>query len=295
MLFSPCDQYVDDLKGAWRSLIAKGHRAPHEVTATLEKETVSFTWADLFALERAVLEAEPDDQLRRHAWIIRDRYRSIAGEQQFKAYEASRPPDAASASQSLLRADLEVLLSETQYLLLFQPPRERLRSLLTLIAYGLIVVALLFALAGGPSFFQWASHRTISIVFFLGWVGGVLSVIQRIQSLPEGDPLFRMSLVRAGWFALIFSPIAGGAFAVILYFVFIAQLLKGPAFPVIDTPDHRVSLAIFASAIFGTDGTNPHSGADWAKLLIWSFLAGFAERLVPDQLTRIAGAAKSTS
>ena len=30
----------------------------------------------------------------------------------------------------------------------------------------------------------------------------------------------------------------------------------------------------------------PDSVADYAKLVIWMFLAGFAERLVPDTLTR---------
>ena len=33
--------------------------------------------------------------------------------------------------------------------------------------------------------------------------------------------------------------------------------------------------------------TGPISGIDWFKLLIWSFAAGFAERLVPDAIDRI--------
>jgi len=36
----------------------------------------------------------------------------------------------------------------------------------------------------------------------------------------------------------------------------------------------------------------PATAADWAKLAVWSFAAGFLERLVPDVLTRIATTAE---
>jgi hypothetical protein len=39
--------------------------------------------------------------------------------------------------------------------------------------------------------------------------------------------------------------------------------------------------------------TAPKSGKDFALLLIWSFIAGFAERLVPDTLMRLVNQKKS--
>ena len=285
-LFPPVGQYADDLKTTWRSLAIPDQPSSHEASTVVRKETADFTWADLFTLERAVLAAEPDVLLRRHAWVIRCRYRSVAGDQEFQVYLSTHPPESDSAPADTLRADLEVLLARTQYLLLFQPSRERLRSALTSVGYGLIVVALIATTFPARYF----SIGTMYAVFFMGWVGGNLSAIQRIQSLPEGDPIFRMSLVYSSWFSLIFSSITGGAFAFILYLIFVAGILQGSFFPsIVGSGDYLH----FWDYAMKNNIMLPES--DWAKLLIWSFIAGFAERLVPDLLTRLAAATKSSA
>ena len=38
--------------------------------------------------------------------------------------------------------------------------------------------------------------------------------------------------------------------------------------------------------------TGPQNFTDYGKLLVWSFIAGFAERLVPDMLDRFTAASK---
>lgn len=297
MLFRPCDDYVDELKATWRSLGESERLANVDPLGLADKETAAFAFADLFALERAVLAAEPEPLLRRHAWVVRDRFRNIAGEDECKAYVDSNPPNADSAPVDTLRSDLEILLGKTHYLLLFQPSREQMRSRLTVYAYGLILAALIAAAAAWVTSLQaHAPYQTpflqsvgaIFLAFFMGVVGGTLSVIQRIQSLPEGDPLFRSLLIRVSSWGLIGSPITGGAFAVILYLVFAANLFQASVFPSIKTPDTTTpNFWAFITA------TYPKIGVDWAKVLVWSFLAGFAERLVPDLLTRLTTAAQS--
>jgi hypothetical protein len=39
----------------------------------------------------------------------------------------------------------------------------------------------------------------------------------------------------------------------------------------------------------------PDSITDWGKLLVWSFMAGFAERFVPGVLDRLSGDAGSAA
>jgi hypothetical protein len=66
---------------------------------------------------------------------------------------------------------------------------------------------------------------------------------------------------------ILVSPILGAVFAIILYFFFAGGLVTGSLFPEFKLP---------------LDGINV------AKLVIWSFIAGFAERFVPDRLDQLS-------
>jgi hypothetical protein len=67
------------------------------------------------------------------------------------------------------------------------------------------------------------------------------------------------------------SAISGAVFAGVLYMLFAAGLVQGKLFPTI--PGLGVSTKDFTE--------------DFAKLLIWCFIAGFAERFVPDTLDHL--------
>lgn len=163
---------------------------------------------------------------------------------------------------------------------------------------------------------------TTSVVIFAGIVGAFISMQQRIQSAPsEGDPIYNFSVLTHGAFGIFLSPVTGAIFAVILYLMFAAGILTGKAFPKINTvqakaetklepapapespapsesspssapapespapsessPSRPIMLAQFS------EETGPASGVDYALLLIWAFVAGFAERFVPDALNRM--------
>lgn len=71
----------------------------------------------------------------------------------------------------------------------------------------------------------------------------------------------------------------------VLYLIMTAGLLKGELFPEIlaFTPENSAEPLDFRKFLLNT---GPNTGADYAKLLVWSFIAGFAERFVPDTLSR---------
>ena len=76
-------------------------------------------------------------------------------------------------------------------------------------------------------------------------------------------------------------------------FLFVAGLLKGGLFPefVQFTPGKDVPVTVDDFMRHGT----PASVADWGKLFVWSFIAGFAERFVPGVLDRLSGDANGGS
>ena len=71
-----------------------------------------------------------------------------------------------------------------------------------------------------------------------------------------------------------------------LYIGFLSNIVEGPLFPKFAAPS-------FSQPIPSTDDIRaffskayPATGADLAKLLFWSFIAGFSERFVPQIIER---------
>lgn len=120
--------------------------------------------------------------------------------------------------------------------------------------------------------------------------GAVVSIIQRSQAqavadLSVGDPVAHISALRHGLSGLVVAGLAGPALALVLVPLFAGGIITiGDLTPTFNKVcdeavanfnliDHCVSLDMTGSA----------------KMLVWAFLAGFAERLVPDVLDRLVG------
>jgi len=272
-------------------------------------------------------------------------------------------PQSAAIIQRVLRADIRYLLSKFYLYYAMLPMREGLREQLTsravrMTKYILGIISLLIVLSfGGSALLRrftgygeflgaigdllGAFGPMIGSVALAGVIGGCISMLQRIQSAPsEGDALFNLAALTNGWRGLSLSPLYGGIFASVLFILFAAGLLKGAAFPTIETngsqevvtaeqnltqpvepkptpkPDGVTKTSFLAedSAKLDTPPTNattaqnalpptdqkavlkikdflketgPKDGVSFALLMIWSFIAGFAERLVPDTINRM--------
>jgi hypothetical protein len=247
---------------------------------------VPATWESLYRLEMATLHVRGEQDLRRSAWIVRLRFRNVAGESSYQRYLASLPPDPATASQDVLLADLVNLLRRTYYLIALAPASEAIRHKLLLggVLIGLLCVAAVVVIVA-----ELAQHPERVGIFQLalltGAIGGSMSLIQRVQSLPEADPLlFRLSGSTTIMQSLLIPPLVGAIFAGLLFLIFVSGVLSGDVFPSFVVPPKSATGTDFNTFFFHTA---PESGKAYALTIVWSFIAGFAERFVPDTIDRL--------
>jgi hypothetical protein len=157
-------------------------------------------------------------------------------------------------------------------------------TVVILVGVAIIVLAVLLNTIG---IIKETPPATLLPVLFVGAMGGLLSMQQRYQSVSrEGDPIDNISQLMQNWSRLFLPAISGAIFATLLYMLFIGGLLEGDLFPQLGSNPGNTNNQDGTSMWDFLKHARPRSSRDYAKLIIWSFIAGFAERFVPDTLSR---------
>ena len=134
----------------------------------------------------------------------------------------------------------------------------------------------------------YAHTPMLFVVVIAGALGGFVSRLHRLYAFEDAlgrshALLFR----RLNWYLVTYStipPIVGVIAAAMLYGVFAGELIRGPLFPNFDC------LAAGNGCKTLTDVMSywaPVQPTDYAKCVVWGFVAGFAERYMDDILGRI--------
>jgi hypothetical protein len=125
------------------------------------------------------------------------------------------------------------------------------------------------------------------IVVLAGTVGSFFSSLQRLYDFSElPQILYDKNFARESSFLFIYSlvpALVGGIAAAVLYLIFAGGLLSGSFFPAFKC---KAANCGDLAALF--DAYGPTEAQDYAKAILWGFVAGFAERLVPDLLNNFA-------
>jgi len=225
------------------------------------------------------------ERLAREVWSLRSRYRDVAGLREYEAYLASKPPDpTGQVEEKALRADIEFLTGEIYLRYAITPINQMVSdriskrvAIVILVGVGIIILTVVL-----NQLVKSEISLTLINVLFVGAMGGLLSMQQRYQSVSrEGDPIDNVSEMMQGWSRLFLPVISGGIFATLLYMLIIGGLLEGDLFPKLNETTNPDGVRFWNLLDHG----KPISSSDYAKLIIWSFLAGFAERFVPDTLS----------
>ncbi len=113
-------------------------------------------------------------------------------------------------------------------------------------------------------------------IFLIGAGGGVISTYFRLKNIaPE-------HLEANAILQIYVSPVIAGLLGWVCYAFFLTGMLPGPLFPAFAGADAPY---ISFSSVFRIV---PASSLDAAKALLWSFVAGFSEKLIPNILDKLA-------
>lgn len=122
--------------------------------------------------------------------------------------------------------------------------------------------------------------------FPISWFIIVAAIVGSVVNEP-----FRHSeaISLSGWWILcymIWKMSVSIVFAFVLYMTFIAGLISGDMFPkfvntTVQSGGKFVNMKEFSTIV------DPESYKDVAKILVWSFIAGYSERFVPNLISQL--------
>jgi hypothetical protein len=127
---------------------------------------------------------------------------------------------------------------------------------------------------------QTVDVRLLVPAILAGCWGAAFSMLSSSRDRLAASDLDDLKLLRARW-VLSSRVLIGAGAASVLFFFFVSGILTGAAFP-----DFTLATASPTDATDAADAAN----AAWLKffslLVVWSFIAGFSERLIPGLLSR---------
>jgi hypothetical protein len=133
-----------------------------------------------------------------------------------------------------------------------------------------------------------AARPFLPVVIFAGSLGAFFSALIRLYNFSELPRVLteRDFSSRTKSYLVVYSfvpGVVGGISATVLYVTFASELITGNLFPsFVCKAQHCYT---FLDVI---QSWSPNDPTDYSKAIVWGFIAGFAERLVPDTLRNLS-------
>jgi len=261
------------------------------------------TWDDYFALRKMMLPLYPRQELVAMAMTLRDDFLATAAQGQRATYEriAIKPLDPSS--------DYPTLLSHAVYLQeniarmeTYRPHQELKRNYITFELFASLVVTVFIEVIASLAICKWFGAENVHVPFIVlamifGALGAAVSYQRRLQeSFDQDGSILNTTRYVGSGVGVKLTPMQGSIFAMILLFIAYSGL-AGTISNTLSIAPGPATPAPVAPAVPEKSGTRPRSRvfitgpediSQFAKLLLFAFLAGFAERLVPDTLDRLS-------
>lgn len=255
------------------------------------------TLIDVLGFELLMFPLLSDGRVLARAWVIRDIYRQLIPTADYLIYQDSNPPKLSRNAAAIKPDEMEAIRQDAFDLLVgthWWYANSSYRELLLQIIKRRLIQVLIFV----DLFVLYFSKCTaispftvLVMVTAMGTMGAILSIGRRMlpvssQNVTDSDPVIRATQFDHGRTGIYLSIVVGASFSIVLYMLMVAGLSKisGTMMPEFVKPDVVGDLSI--SHYF--ERFMPVDTFSFAKLLCWSFVAGFAEQFVPDMLDRMS-------
>lgn len=262
------------------------------------------TIQEVWGLDLKLLQLLPMPALRAKALSVWTAYHKLSGERPREPFKEFLN---ATTGEVKLRADLTDMLRGCYWFQLNAILLERgfrsLKSILLKWAWRgfMITTTAILILHIDVDWGNRPHHRndelvhalsTVFLTSYLGVLGAVISISRRTKAFndiagSDTDPIVRVMAMENGKTSIQLSIVAGGVFALVLYLVFVSGT-AGNIFVAKLVPAFQAAPYCLTGMDILLAGFIPATTLDLAKLLMWAFIAGFAEKLVPDVLDRFA-------
>jgi hypothetical protein len=279
-----------------------------EIKEFLDKITLPQIWP----LELAILKKTQPKELLRRTWTIREKFKFQLGDDIYKRYQESLPKelrDEDLKNFSILKDEdqkkySDILLEDNvniarqmQRLGYYRIKRNEsinerknyvIEFTVLLTLSGIIFTLLLnYGVLTIDTEDGKAGAKYLLLIIFAGITGTAISLLQRIEKASNVSPHITDSIHEAIDIKLNMSDgyirsliLCGAVFALLIHFISISEIVNFLGF----LPKFENQGVIEPDKIFIKLILPPENPTSFAKLLIACFLAGFAERLVPDVL-----------
>lgn len=288
-LIAPLSEFAEALLAAdpdERLILRAGRRSPSPV------DQIAAAVAARLILARRMSRPE----LVRYLQHLQNRYLAAVGPSTYSRYHSGVPKEVFEDIEKL-RAEVETISHRLRMAYAITTVRDKAVAdvrAFCMIGFALGLIAIV-ALLGAQQFLMKQSLFLFNyvVVALAGW-GGALTSIARRSNTPLAfgplaeDPVVQASALKEGRWSILFAGLMGPVFALVMLLVLMCGAVKldglTPSFSPVDCriacdhPDFRIFR-------FGYDLVGDFASA---KLLLLAFVAGFAERLVPDVLDRFA-------
>ena len=152
-----------------------------------------------------------------------------------------------------------------------------------------LIVVLAIGLLGSYFIAQNWQPPVLVVVALSGMLGAFFSALTRLYRVNElplaliSETVLELKGIHLMMYSLV-PPVVGAIAAVVIYVGFVSKLIGGGLFPEMDCKTTANKCTEFVQVL---NDYGPKEAVDYGKVLIWAFIAGFSERLVPDMLQSI--------